>query len=436
MLTVDIIICYNKNTMFRANENFSRMLDSYLFSEVGKRVREFVMSHPEAEIVRMDVGDVSQPLAKPVVEAMLKATREMGTESGFHGYGPEQGYPFLRDAIIEGDYRKIGINHITSDDIFVTDGAKCDIGNLCNLFGKDVKVAVCDPVYPVYVDDNALDGRAGIYKDGRWSGLTYLPCEASNGFEPSLPPDNAEIDVIYLCSPNNPTGTAMTHNELKKWVDYAIDHKALIIYDSAYVAYITQNDIVRSIFEIEGAEKCAIEVRSYSKTAGFTGVRCGYTVVPAALAYLNDAGEKVSLRDVWHRRQSTKFNGVGYIVQRGAEALYTAEGQAAISETVSVYMRNVKRLRDALCQLIGTDADSQVFGGINSPYVWFRPDLNCDDSWHLFERLLSNYHITSTPGCGFGSCGKGWLRLTGFNTEANTIKAVERLLSKNKHIIN
>lgn len=412
--------------MFAPNINFSKMPPSYLFSEVAHRVDSYRTNHPDADIIRMDIGDVSLPLPEPVVRAMTKAVADMGTAEGFKGYGPEQGYLFLREKIAAIDYAARGITHITPDDIFISDGAKSDCGNIGDLFGPEVRVAVADPVYPVYVDSNVIDGRTGTLKDGRWSNITYLRGRFENGFIPPLPVEDTENDadapdVIYLCSPANPTGAAMTKTQLKKWVDYALRHKSLIIFDSAYEAYVTEKDVPRSIYEVEGADRCAIEVRSYSKTAGFTGVRCGYTIVPASLTYHSREGEEMSLRKMWLRRQCTKFNGVGYIVQRGAEALYTPEGKEAIRKNIDTYMTNAKALRAALL-LQGC----QVTGGVNSPYVWFKPQTDLD-SWQLFDILLDRMHITSTPGEGFGDAGKGCIRFTGFNTPANTHKAIQRI---------
>ena len=367
----------------------------------------------------MDIGDVSLPLPAPAIEAMHFALDEMGDSATFHGYGPEQGYPFLREAIAKGDYHDRGLSHIHPDDIFVSDGAKSDVGNMSDLFGPGVRVAVCDPAYPVYVDSNVIDGRAGVPVDGRWSKLTYLPCTPDNGFKPALP--EGDVDVIYLCSPNNPTGTAMTRDDLRKWIDYALSHGALIIYDSAYEAYVTEPDVPRSIYEVEGAERCAIEVRSFSKTAGFTGMRCGYTVVPEALKYKFSDGSEASLRKMWRRRQCTKFNGAGYIQQRGAAALYSEAGRESVKANVDVYVANARLLRDTL-----VGCGCQVFGGVNSPYVWFRApgDLT---SWQLFEKILREAHLTSTPGSGFGVTGEGFIRFTGFNTAENTREAARRL---------
>lgn len=407
--------------MFQANDSFSILPESYLFSEVARRIKAYSEANPGKDVVRMDIGDVSLPLPKVVTDAFHRAVDKMGSQDSFHGYGPEKGYAFLREAIAEYDYARRGITTIGADDIFISDGAKSDLGNLGDLFGDNVRIAVAEPGYPVYVDANVLAGRGGVEKDGRWSGFTYLECLPENGFRPSLPNDRA--DVIYLCYPNNPTGVALTRAELKKWVDYALVNNSLIIFDSAYEAYVSDPEIARSIYEVEGAEKVAIEIRSFSKTAGFTGVRCGYTVVPATLDFHFSNGEMASLNKMWNRRQSTKFNGVGYIVQCGAAALYTPEGQEAIRCNTGYYMGNARTLRDALIAK-GWD----VAGGENSPYVWFRPDTDGEqDSWQMFSRLLEEAQISSTPGSGFGPCGDGWLRFTGFNTREKTMEAIRRL---------
>lgn len=407
--------------MFIANQNFNRLPKSYLFSEVAKKIKEYKVSNPDAEIIRMDIGDVSLPLPECVVEAMVKAATEMGRSETFHGYGPEQGYGFLRELVAEYDYRLRGISSVDVEDIFISDGAKSDLANLGDLFGSNVRPAIVTPAYPVYIDSNVLSGRGGQLSGSRWSGLTYLPAYADNNFSPILPAAGTKADVIYLCYPNNPTGAVLSREELEKWVDYARKNQCLIIYDSAYEAYISTPGIPHSIYEIEGAEEVAIEVRSFSKTAGFTGVRCGYTVVPRALKFTFIDGTAADLNSMWCRRQCTKFNGVGYIVQRAAAALYTDEGRKAISENVGYYMRNASMLRSALIA-----SGAEVSGGIDAPYVWFRPKEKAD-SWTLFHNLLEEKQITSTPGIGFGKEGDGWLRLTGFNTEELTRKASKRL---------
>ena len=405
--------------MFKANSNFALMPDSYLFSEVARRIRTFKESHPDSDVIRMDIGDVSLPLPEVAVRAMQDAAAEMGTSAGFHGYGPEQGYPFLRELIAANDYQARGIDAIEADDIFISDGAKSDVGNLGDLFGSDLRIAVADPAYPVYVDANVIDGRAGTLRDGHWSRLVYLQCPPSDDFRPQLPAE--EVDVIYLCYPNNPTGAALTADRLRLWVEYAREHGALIIYDSAYEAYVRRPGIARSIYEVEGAEKVAIEVRSFSKTAGFTGVRCGYTVVPRALEFRCDNGLPASLNKMWCRRQSTKFNGVGYVVQKAAASLYTPEGRQAVERNVDYYMRNARSLRDAL-----TAKGLHVVGGDDSPYIWFKASGSAG-SWEMFDRLLHEAQVSSTPGVGFGACGEGYLRFTGFNTRELTLRAIERL---------
>lgn len=407
--------------MFIANHNFSLLPESYLFSEVARRVNDYRRSNPDADIVRMDIGDVSLPLAPCVVDAMINATREMGQSATFHGYGPEQGYGFLREKIALHDYRNRGIDGIEADDIFISDGAKSDLGNLSDIFGANVRPAIVTPAYPVYIDSNVLAGRGGALVSGRWNGITYLPASEASRFHPALPVEGVRADVIYLCYPNNPTGTVLSREELRLWIDYAHRNGSLIIYDSAYEAYISDSDVPHSIFEIDGADEVAIEVRSFSKTAGFTGVRCGYTVVPRALKFTFVDGRFADLNRMWSRRQSTKFNGVGYIVQRAAESLYSPEGRAAVAENVEYYMGNAAMLRSALMETGAT-----VFGGSNAPYLWFRTARE-GDSWSSFERLLQTHNISSTPGVGFGSSGDGWLRLTAFNTRELTEEACRRL---------
>ncbi|MDE7160010.1 MAG: LL-diaminopimelate aminotransferase [Muribaculaceae bacterium] len=418
--------------MFYANENYALLPESYLFTEVARRLKEYRVSHSDREVIRMDIGDVSLPLPEVVVKAICSAAREMGSAGGFHGYGPEQGYLFLREAIARGDYHQRGLDHIGADDIFISDGAKSDLGNLTDIFGEGVRIAVAEPGYPVYVDANVLDGRAGAGSGGRWENLVYLNCRPEKGFIPEVP-DSEEpgevADIIYLCYPNNPTGASMRREQLAGWVDYALRNKSLIIFDSAYEAYVRHPEAVRSVYEVPGAERVAIEIRSFSKTAGFTGVRCGYTVVPRTLSFTFRDGESASLNRMWGRRQSTKFNGVGYIVQRGAEALYTPEGQQDIRRATDYYMRNAAMLREALLK-----KGWRVVGGEDSPYIWTIPDIGGRyvegrslTSWQLFERLLDEAQISSTPGSGFGSGSEGWIRFTGFNTRENTLAAIKRL---------
>lgn len=402
------------------NDNFEKLPESYLFSTVGRKLREYKEAHPDVDVIRMDIGDVTLPIPQASIDAMHKAVDDMAAKATFHGYGPEQGYDFLREAVAKNDYHERGVN-INADDIFISDGAKSDLGNLGDIYSQDSIVAVCDPGYPVYVDSNVLDGRGGELVDGRWSRFVYLDCNEANGFKPVPPAEHA--DVIFLCSPANPTGVAFTRDELKAWVDYAIANKALIIYDSAYCAYITSDQVPRSIYEIEGALKCAIEVRSFSKTAGFTGLRCGYTVVPSELMGYDAEGRGVQLRKLWLRRQTTKFNGASYIIQRGAEALYTQRGKDEVMRNVDYYLRNARTIREAML-----GAGFTVFGGENSPYIWVKSPAG-ESSWALFDKCLSEVHISCTPGVGFGDNGEGYIRFTGFNTAENTAEAMRRILN-------
>lgn len=405
--------------MFHINDNFTLLAESYLFSEVAKRINAYKEAHPEVDIIRMGIGDVTRPLCKAAIEAMHKAVDDQADSSTFHGYGPEQGYAFLREAIVEHDYRARGID-MDADEIFVSDGAKSDTGNIGDILARGNRVAVTDPVYPVYVDTNVMGGRAGVLDtDGCWSNIIYLPVAAENGFVPALP---SEVpDMIYLCYPNNPTGTTLTREQLKVWVDYARAHHSLILFDSAYETFIRQDDVPHSIYEIEGAKEVAIEFRSFSKTAGFTGVRCGYTVVPKALKGADSKGEMVSLNHLWNRRQCTKFNGASYISQRAAAAIYTPEGKQQTRETVDYYLRNAEVLRQGLL-----DAGFEVFGGTNAPYVWIKtPDETT--SWEFFDILLDRCHVAGTPGSGFGPSGEGYIRLTAFNTYENTVEAIDRI---------
>ena len=405
--------------MFKVNDNFTLLPSSYLFSEVARRVRLYSEAHPDAEILRMGIGDVTRPLCPAVVDALHRAVDDEACADTFHGYGPEQGYSFLIDKILEWDYLRHGIN-VEADEIFVSDGAKSDTGNIGDILSRANRIAVTDPVYPVYVDTNVMAGRGGhLLPDGRWSNIEYLPCTAENDFVPSLPTGNP--DVIYLCYPNNPTGTTLTRAQLAEWVAYCRSHGALLLFDAAYEAFIREVDVPHSIYEIEGAREVAIEFRSFSKTAGFTGIRLGYTVVPKELKGLDEAGNRVALNPLWRRRQTTKFNGASYLTQRGAEALYTAEGQRQVKETVDYYLENASMLR------IGLEAAGyRCAGGVNSPYIWLKtPDGMT--SWEFFDHLLNKYHIVGTPGSGFGPSGEGYFRLTAFNTHANTRKAIERL---------
>lgn len=394
--------------MIQVNNNFCKLTPSYLFSEVACKIAAYTAANPDAEVIRMSIGDVTRPLCAAVTEALHSAVDDMGRADKFRGYGPEQGYDFLRNKIAEFDYSLRGID-IAPDEIFISDGAKSDLGNISDIFSPGCRVAVTNPVYPVYVDTNIMAGRH----------IEYLPCTADNSFVPSLPADTP--DIIYLCYPNNPTGTTLTRTQLKQWVDYALSHNALIIFDSAYEIFITEADVPHSIYEIEGAKQCAIEVRSFSKTAGFTGLRCGYTVVPRTLTGINAEGDKVSLHDIWLRRQCTKFNGASYLSQRAAEAVYTPEGHKQILANVGYYLNNTSILRRGM-SAIGLE----VAGGINAPYVWVRTPEGID-SWQFFDLLLKKCGVACTPGVGFGPCGEGFVRLTGFNTEANTLEAMKRV---------
>ena len=401
--------------MTKVNQNFLKMPGSYLFSEIARRLAAYTAEHPEAKMIRLGIGDVTRPLAPAVIEAMHKAVDEMGTFEGFHGYGPEQGYDFLREAIAKTDYAARGVD-IKPNEIFVSDGAKSDCGNIGDIFGADNVVAVCDPVYPVYVDTNAMAGRAGDFQEelGKWSKLVYMPCVEENGFTPQIPQE--KVDMIYLCFPNNPTGTVATKEQLKAWVDYANENKAVILYDSAYEAFITQDDVPHTIYEIEGARTCAIEFRSFSKTAGFTGNRCAYTVVPMELER-----DGAKLNALWNRRQCTKFNGVPYVIQRGAAAVYTEEGQRQIKETIAYYQENARVIREGL-----TEAGLTCFGGVNAPYIWLKtPDGM--GSWEFFDKLLKEANVVTTPGAGFGPSGEGYIRLTAFGDADATKEAVARI---------
>ena len=401
--------------MANINANYNKLPGSYLFSEIARRVAAYSQENPEKAIIRLGIGDVTRPLPAAVTAAMHKAVDEMASAAGFHGYGPEQGYDFLRNAIAQADYKARGVD-ISPDEIFVSDGAKSDCGNIGDIFGVDNVVAVCDPVYPVYVDTNAMAGRAGDYDEaaGGWTNLVYMPCVAENGFSPVIP--QRKVDLIYLCFPNNPTGAVATKAQLKAWVDYANANDAVILFDSAYEAFITAPDIPHTIFEIEGARTCAIEFRSFSKTAGFTGTRCAYTVIPKELERGGTA-----LNGLWNRRQCTKFNGVPYVVQRGAEAVYSPEGQAQVRETIGYYLHNAKIIREGLAA-----AGLTVSGGENSPYIWARTPGGMG-SWDFFDKLLREANVVTTPGAGFGPSGEGYIRLTAFGQAEATRQAVERI---------
>ena len=397
----------------KINENFEKLPESYLFSTVARKLREFKEANPGVEVIRMDIGDVTLPIPASALKAMHGAVDDMAEKTTFHGYGPEQGYDFLREAVAENDYKARGVD-IGAAEVFISDGAKSDLGNLGDIYSRDSLVAVA-----VYLDSTVIDGRGGELKDGRWSRVVYLECNPANGFKCTPPAEHA--DVIFLCSPANPTGVAYNRAELEAWVKYALANKALIIYDSAYVAYIKEDDVPHSIYEIEGARECAIEVRSFSKTAGFTGLRCGYTVVPESLVGYDEAGKAVSLRKLWLRRQCTKFNGASYIIQRGAEALYSPAGKAEVAANVDYYLANAKIIREKMAE-----AGFAVYGGVNSPYIWVKSPGG-EGSWELFEKCLKEANISCTPGVGFGSAGEGYIRLTGFNTRENTEEAMRRI---------
>lgn len=406
------------------NDNYLKLPGSYLFAEIARRVAAYKQEHPEADIIRLGIGDVTRPLVPAVLEAMHRAVDEMGQAETFRGYGPEQGHDFLIQKIIENDYAARGIK-LEADEVFVSDGSKSDVGNIQEIFGVDNIVAITDPVYPVYLDTNVMAGRTGqLGKDGRFGGIVYLPCNAANNFRPELPA--TRVDLIYLCVPNNPTGTALPKGELKKWVDYARKNRAVILYDSAYEAYIREADVPHSIYEVEGAMEVAIEFRSFSKTAGFTGTRCAYTVVPKSVAAYSADGSAHSLNKLWNRRQTTKFNGVPYIVQRGAEAVYSPAGREQVKAQVDYYMTNAKIIRDGLIS-----AGLEVYGGVNAPYIWLKTPNNLD-SWAFFDKLLHEADIVGTPGAGFGPSGEGYFRLTAFGNRENTEKAIERIKTRLK----
>lgn len=404
--------------MTTINEYFLRLQGSYLFSEIAKRVRNYKAEYPAEKVISLGIGDVTQPLAPAVLEAMHKAVDEMSHEETFRGYPPENGYSFLIDAIIEHDFNSRGIQ-FDPDEVFVSDGAKSDTGNFGDVLGRENRVAVTDPVYPVYVDSNVMAGRAGHYSDGTWSEITYLPCVPDNGFVPELPAERP--DVVYLCYPNNPTGTTLTRNELKRWVDYALENETLILFDAAYEAFISDDNVPHSIYEIEGAKRVAVEFRSFSKTAGFTGVRCGYVIVPKELLVRDKAGNTHSLNRLWFRRQSTKFNGTSYITQRGAEAIYSVKGKEQVRETINYYMDNARIIKQGM-ESIGM----KVYGGVNAPYIWLKTPDGLS-SWEFFDKLLHECRVIGTPGAGFGKSGEGFFRLTAFGKRSETIEAVERI---------
>jgi len=404
--------------MALVNDHFLKLPDNYLFADIASKVNAFKATHPKDDIVTLGIGDVTQPLCPAVVEAIHKAADEMATPTGFRGYGPEQGYDFLREAILKHDFLPRGI-HLDIDEVFISDGAKSDTGNIQELIRWDNSIAVTDPIYPVYIDSNVMIGRAGVQEDGRWTNVNYLPCTASNDFIPQIP--ERRVDVIYLCYPNNPTGTVITKDELRKWVNYALRNDTLIFFDAAYEAYIQDPAIPHSIYEIKGARKCAIEFHSYSKTAGFTGIRCGYTIVPKDLTAATLDGQRIALNHLWLRRQSTKFNGTSYISQRAAEATYTPEGRQQIKETIGYYMRNARLMLDSFRQL-----GFLAYGGENAPYIWVKTP-NGSSSWQFFHEMLYGAHVVCTPGVGFGPSGEGYVRFTAFNSHEATCEALQRI---------
>lgn len=401
--------------MAKVNENYQKLPGSYLFSEIVRRTAAYSEEHPEANLIKMGIGDVTRPLAPAVIEAMHNAVNDLSKPETFHGYGPEQGYDFLREVIAENDFHARGVD-IAVDEIFVSDGAKSDCGNIGDILAIDNKIAVCDPVYPVYVDTNAMAGRAGEYNEEAqgWTNIYYMPTTAENNFCPALP--DCKVDVIYLCSPNNPTGTVLNADQLKVWVDYANENGSIIMFDAAYERFITEDAIPHSIYEVEGAKTCAIEFRSFSKTAGFTGARCGYTVVPKDLVR-----DGQSLNAMWNRRQTTKFNGASYVIQRGAAAVYSEEGARQIEETLDYYRANAKVIKEGL-----ESAGFTVFGAVNSPYIWCQTPEGMG-SWEFFDKLLTEANIITTPGAGFGPSGEGYIRLTAFGDAEATKEAMERI---------
>src|SRR5664280_265063 len=403
----------------KINENYLLLKSNYIFAEINSRVEQFQKDNPDAQIIKMGIGDVTRPLPKAVVEAFERAVIEMGHADTFMGYGPEQGYSFLIDEIIEKDYKPLGIE-LSNDEVFISDAAKCDTANIQEIFGLDNIIAVTDPVYPVYVDTNVMAGRSGPMQDnGRYEGIVYLPCTAENNFTPELP--KSPVDLIYLCLPNNPTGTALTREELSKWVEYARENNSIILFDAAYEAYVTEDNIPRSIYEIEGAKEVAIEFRSFSKNAGFTGTRCAFAVVPKEIVAYDSDGNPHDLNSLWNRRQTTKFNGVSYPVQRAAMAVYSPEGQKEIKENIAYYLDNASIVRKSM-----EDIGLKVYGGINSPYIWVKTPENMD-SWEFFDLLLKEANVVGTPGVGFGPSGEGYFRLTAFNTLENTEEAMNRI---------
>ncbi len=406
--------------MANVNEHYLNLQGSYLFAHIARRVAEYSENHPTADIIRLGIGDVTRPLVPAVINAMHKAVDEMGNPNTFRGYGPEQGYDFLRNAIAKYDYHARDCD-IQSDEIFVSDGAKSDCGNIQELFSEDNIVAITDSVYPVYLDSNVMSGRSGKFTNGFFEKIVYLPTHEKNQFSPDFP--NCHVDLVYLCSPNNPTGTVLSKERLSQWISYCKENGTILLFDSAYESFITSHNTVHSIYEIPGAREVAIEFRSFSKTAGFTGTRCAYTVVPKELTAKTKTGERIALHPLWNRRQCTKFNGVPYIIQRGAEAVFSETGMKQVKDNIAFYLENARIIREGISSIGLT-----VFGGVDSPYLWIKTP-NDMSSWDFFDLLLEQIHIVSTPGSGFGPCGEGYLRLTAFGSRENTVRAVDRIKS-------
>lgn len=404
--------------MVKINENYLKLPGNYLFAEIRNRVDKFIKENPNTNIIKLGIGDVTQPLIEEVINQLHIAVDDMSKKETFKGYGPDQGYDFIVNEIIKNEYSIRNVD-IEKEEIFLSDGAKCDTGNFQEILGTDNIIAVSDPVYPVYVDTNAMAGRTGEFIDGKWSKVVYMPCTENNDFTPQIP--NEKIDIIYLCSPNNPTGTTMSNKELEKWVDYAKKNKAIILYDAAYSDYISEDNVVRSIYEIKGAKEVAIEFKSFSKKAGFTGTRCAFTVVPKTVYGYTEKGEKINLNKLWARRVATKFNGVSYIVQKAAAAVYSKKGKIQTKAVIDYYMENARIIREGL-----TSIGLKVFGGINAPYIWLKTPNNMT-SWEFFDKLINEVNVVGTPGSGFGPSGEGYFRLTSFGSKENTIKAINRI---------
>lgn len=406
--------------MAKINSNYLLLPNSYLFAEIARKVNAYMQANPKADIIKMGIGDVTMPLTPAITKAMEKAVKEMGEKDTFRGYGPEQGYDFLIDAVIKGEYKSRNID-ISHDEVFISDGSKCDVANIQEIFDINSTIAIADPVYPVYLDSNVMAGRSGaLNNNGYFEKIIYMPSTKDNNFKPSFPSRHA--DLIYICSPNNPTGAALTKEELKAWVDYAIENNSIILYDSAYSAYIQEENVCGSIYEIPNARKCAIEFKSFSKTAGFTGIRCAFTVVPKDLQAFDDNGNKIELNKLWNRRQTTKFNGVSYVTQRAAEAVYSIEGMKETKEVISYYMDNAKIILDGLKQ-----AGFEAYGGVNAPYIWWKLPDNIK-SFDFLDILLNKYQIVGTPGSGFGPSGEGYFRLTAFGNKEKTKEAMQRII--------